>query len=72
VLDLVGLTDIISLHAEMRAAEGNPELASFTPFAADSLLATQQAVIVEATRPHSRQSSAAHGALAEALEAMHS
>jgi FMN-dependent NADH-azoreductase len=72
-LDLVGLTDIIFLQAEMRAtAEGNPELASFTPFAADSLLAAQQAVIVEATQPHSRQSPAAHGALAEALEAMQS
>ena len=39
MLDLVGLTDIIFLHAEMRAAEGNPELASFTPFAGDLLTA---------------------------------
>jgi len=54
-LALVGLTDITFIHAEMRAAaEGNPELAHFAQFATDSLTAARQAIITEATGPHTR------------------
>jgi FMN-dependent NADH-azoreductase len=55
VLGLVGLTDITCIHAEMRAAaEGEPSLAQFTQFAADSLAAAQAAVLAEASHPHTR------------------
>ena len=55
ILGLVGLTDVTFIHAEMRAAvEGNPELAPFTQFAANSLAAAQAAIIAQASHPHTR------------------
>jgi FMN-dependent NADH-azoreductase len=55
VLELVGLTDVTFIHAEMRsAAEGNPALAQFIQFAADSLAAAQQAIVAEAAHCRGR------------------
>ncbi len=52
VLGLVGLTDITFAHAEMRAAnDGEPSLAPFVQFSADSLAAAQATMLAEATRP---------------------
>jgi FMN-dependent NADH-azoreductase len=52
VLALVGLTDIAFVHAEMRAAaDGEPTLAQFVPFAADSLAAARATMLAEAGRP---------------------
>jgi FMN-dependent NADH-azoreductase len=69
ILGLVGLTDITFIHAEMRAAvEGNPELAPFTQFAADSLAAAQAAIVAAATRPHTRLQSIAIGEPVATLE----
>ncbi len=68
VLGLVGLADITFIHAEMRAAaEGDPNLAPFTQFAADSLAAAQQAIFAHAARPHTRSRSSAPVGIAEAL-----
>jgi len=52
VLALVGLTDITVVHAEMRAAaDGEPTLAQFVPFATESLAAARATMLAEATRP---------------------
>ena len=52
VLGLIGLTDITVAHAEMRAAnDGEPSLAQFIQFSADSLAAAQAIMLTEATRP---------------------
>jgi FMN-dependent NADH-azoreductase len=73
MLGLVGLADVTFIHAEMRAAvEGNPELAQFSQFAADSLAAAQQRIIAEAARPYTRQSSPVHSVLPETLESLRS
>ena len=52
VLGLIGLDDITFAHAEMRAAaDGDPSLAQFVPFATDSLSAALATIHVEAIRP---------------------
>ena len=52
VLGLIGLTDITFAHAEMRAAaEGEPTLAQFVPFATESLAAARATLQAEAVRP---------------------
>ena len=52
ILELIGLTDVTFAHAEMRAApDGEPSLAAFVPFAAESLVAAQAMMLAEATRP---------------------
>jgi FMN-dependent NADH-azoreductase len=52
VLGLVGLADITFAHAEMRAAaDGDPSLAAFVPFAAESLSAARAVIAAEAARP---------------------
>jgi FMN-dependent NADH-azoreductase len=52
ILGLVGLTDITFMHAEMRAAaDGDPSLADFTQFAAESLAAARATITAEAARP---------------------
>ena len=52
ILGLIGLTDITFAHAEMRAAaEGDPNLAQFVQFAAESLAAAQATMLAEAVRP---------------------
>jgi FMN-dependent NADH-azoreductase len=51
ILGMVGLTDIVFIHAEMRAAaDGDPSLAHLSQFASDSLTAAQAVVIAEARR----------------------
>ncbi len=52
ILSLIGLTDITFAHAEMRAAaDGDPSLAQFIPFAAESLTAALATIAAEAVRP---------------------
>jgi FMN-dependent NADH-azoreductase len=52
ILGLVGLTDTAFAHAEMRAAaDGDPGLAAFVPFATESLAAVRAMIAVEAARP---------------------
>lgn len=52
VLGLIGLDDITFAHAEMRAAaDGDPSLAQFVPFATESLSAAQATIRVAAIRP---------------------
>jgi len=52
IFGLIGLTDITFTHAEMRAAaEGDPRLAQFVPFAAESLAAARATMLAEAARP---------------------
>jgi FMN-dependent NADH-azoreductase len=51
VLGMVGLTDIVFIHAEMRAAaEGDPGLAQFRQFADDSLAAARATLRAEVDR----------------------
>ena len=55
ILALVGLTDITVVHAEMRAAaDGEPTLAQFVPFATESLAAARATMLAEAARPWTR------------------
>ena len=57
ILSLVGLTNITFVHAEMRAAaDGDPSLAHFVPFATDSLTAAQAMIAAEAARPREASS----------------
>ncbi|MDQ3327715.1 MAG: NAD(P)H-dependent oxidoreductase [Chloroflexota bacterium] len=52
ILSLIGLTDITFAHAEMRAAaDGDPSLAQFAPFAGESLAAAQAMMRAAAARP---------------------
>lgn len=54
-LAMIGLEEITFVHAEMRAAaDGEPSLVEFVPFAEASLAAAQATLLAEAARPWTR------------------
>ena len=57
ILGMVGIIDVTVCHAEMRAAaDGDPSLADYVEFAADSLKAAHAQIALEAARPYEIES----------------